>query len=109
MLRTDEVQSLTARTTQVGGNEVDLALLATDGAVQAARPDLGVCGQLIGDATNIEKQRLKVGELLLSDGEKTSGPRVKQKDQNERSDQCQGVRTCPTHHLLPFDMPGRRR
>ena len=44
----DEVQPLSALAPHVGGDEVDLVVVAAEEAVQLARPDLRVGGELEG-------------------------------------------------------------
>ena len=44
----DEVETLAGRGANVGDDEVDRVVFAADNAVQRARPDLGVRGELIG-------------------------------------------------------------
>jgi hypothetical protein len=72
---TDEVEPLTRRFVKVSHDKVDAILITVDLGIQRTRPDLGVGGQLIRGAPNVEVQRLQILILRSSDSKITSRPR----------------------------------
>ena len=74
MQRTDEVEALAAGAAEVAHDQVDLAGVAAERAVQRARPDLRVGRELVRDPADVEEQRLEVRELGLRERQQARGP-----------------------------------
>jgi len=58
---------------QVGRDQVDLAIVASKRRVQGTGPDLRIRGQLEGLVSDLEKQALHLGELACGDSEQAGG------------------------------------